>query len=298
MSATSLIQELGFAPDQRVVVVHVDDLGMCAAANAGGLQAQDALATCGSVMVPCPGFEALAEQVRGRPALDLGVHLTLNAEYDSVRWAPLCSDVPSLVSPDGGMWRSVAETVQHASPAEVDRELRAQIDRALAAGLDVTHLDSHMGTVFQPPFVDVYAGLARDYRLPLFAPRITQELLRLPNLPPGVERYAGVVESLAAEGFPLFDHFDNDSLHFEPGRGLEHNRRRLERMPPGLSYLILHCARGDAELAEITPDTWRQRSEEQRIYTDGSMAAVLEELGIATLGMRPLRDLLRERCRP
>ena len=132
----SVLAELGYGPEERVVVVHVDDLGMSLAANAGGLRALEGSATCGSIMVPCPGFADMARIARERPELDLGVHLTLNCEYEGYRWGPVRGDVPSLVAPDGGMWRSVRETVEHAGVEEVDRELRAQIYRALDAGID------------------------------------------------------------------------------------------------------------------------------------------------------------------
>ena len=287
-----VIERLGFEADASVVVVHVDDLGMSDAANRGGLEALDGAATCGSVMVPCPAFEAIAAIARERPDLDLGVHLTLNAEYESWRWPPLRNDVPGLASPDGGMWRTTAEMAEHARPDEVDRELRAQIDRALASGIDVTHLDAHMGTVFQTPFVAVYAGLARDYRLPVFLPRVNREVLERAGLSDAARKYLDLVEGLESEGIPVFDHFNAASLGFEPGTGADHNRARLDTLGPGLSYLIIHAALGGTELESITPD-WRQRDEERRIYSDGTLARALSDAGFRTLGMRRLRDLLR-----
>jgi len=287
--------DLGFGAEDRVVVVHVDDLGMSQAANQGALLAFEGAATCGSVMVPCPGFDELVELAAGRTDLDIGVHLTLNAEYESWRWDPVSDRVPGLVSTGGGMWRSTAETVEHASVEEVEIELRAQIDRALDAGLDVTHLDSHMGTVLNPKFVDVYVLLGREYRLPLFIPRIDESVLSRGALGDNMRRYVELVAAVEADGFPVFDQFNADSLEFEPGKGTEHNRRRIEGFAPGLSYLITHCARGGEQLESITHD-WRQRDEEHRIYSkDGSMQQVIEAAGVRTIGMRPLRDLLRQR---
>lgn len=288
----SVIEQLGFAAGERVAVIHVDDLGMSGAANAGGLEALAGAATCGSIMVPCPGFDEIAATARERPELDLGVHLTLNAEYEGYRWPPVSPDVAGLVSPDGGMWRTTEETVAHATPEEVSRELRAQIDRALGAGIDVTHLDSHMGTVIDPKFVDVYVELARDYRLPLFIPRIGRAVLERVGSSERVQRYVKIVEDVEAAGFPVFDSFCADSLSFAPGTGLAHNRARLERLEPGISYVITHCAAGSEELQGITAD-WRQRDEERSIYSDGTMARELEELGVLTVGMRPLRELVR-----
>jgi hypothetical protein len=291
----SSVEALGFRPTDRIVVVHVDDVGMSESANRGALEALGGAATCGSVMVPCPAFRAIARVCAARPGLDLGVHLTLNAEYAGYRWGPVRPDVPGLVSPDGGMWRTTRETVLHASADEVEAELRAQVNRALDAGIDVTHLDAHMGTVFDPKFIAVYATLARDYRLPVFIPRVRRTDLVASGLPPELSLYAGIIEQAEREGFPVFDHFDADSLSFAPGTGEAHNRARLDRLGAGLSYLITHCAHGDAELERITPESWRQRSEEHRIYSDGTMAQALRERGTHTIGMRPLRELLRGR---
>jgi predicted glycoside hydrolase/deacetylase ChbG (UPF0249 family) len=274
------------------VVVHVDDLGMCADANAGGLRALAGAATSGSVMVPCPGFAALAAQVRGRPELDLGVHLTLNCEYSGYRWGPLRSDVPSLCAPDAGLLHSSEETVARADPDEVRAELAAQIERALDAGIDVTHLDAHMGTALRPQLIGVYLELAERYALPAFLPRVDPAVLSALGLAAAWPVYRDALARAQAAGLLLFDHFQTDSLSFEPGSGLAHNRRRVASLGAGLSYLITHCAHGGEELARISPD-WRQRAEEGVIYSDGSMARCFAEQGVQPLGMRPLFDALR-----
>jgi chitin disaccharide deacetylase len=159
--------------------------------------------------------------------------------------------------------------------------------------VEVRDVDSHMGTVFHLKFVDVYARLAREFRVPVFIPRVDRERLIGLGMPDALERYSAIWEAAEADGFPVFDHFDRDSLHFEPGSGARHNRERLRRLGPGLSYLITHCAAESEELARITASSWRQRSEEGRIYSDGTMRAALRDEGIRTIGMRPLRDLLR-----
>lgn len=289
----SVLERLGYDAGDRVVVVHVDDLGMSHAANAGGLRALGATATCGSIMVPCPGFDEIAAAARERPELDLGVHLTLNCEYEGYRWGPVCPDARSLVARDGGMWLTTRETVEHATPEDVERELRAQLDKALHAGIDVTHVDAHMGTVFNLRFVDVYFRIAREYRLPAFVPRLRARDLPAHGLPERMHDYARRIDDAERDGMPVFDHFDADSLSFPPGTGLAHNGARLDRLGPGLSYLITHCAEGGAELESITRD-WRQRDEEHRIYSDGSMARALESRRMRTMGMRPLRDLIRQ----
>ncbi len=294
----SVLATLGFEPADRVVVVHVDDIGLCAAANAGALLALQGSATCGSIMAPCPGFEDLLRRLDAAPELaselDLGVHLTLNSEQSGASWGPLRADVPSLVSPKGVMWGAKADAVAHAEPEEVEVELRAQIDRVLAAGIDATHLDAHMGTVFDLKFVEVYFRLAREYRLPAFIPRVDRALLASHGLPDEFERYIEIIEEAEALRFPVFDSFDSNSLHFEPGQGLAHNRARLAGLGPGLSYFITHCALGDEELRRVTED-WRLRDEELRIFSGPEGEALLTEGGIDPIGMRPLRTQLRAR---
>jgi len=163
----TLAERLGFDPTDRVAIVHADDIGMCHAANEGAFEAlANGPATCGSIMVPCPWFREAADHARAHPELDLGVHLTLNCEWDHYRWGPLAgrSAVPSLLDDQGFLPRTTLEVAQRARPEEVAIELRAQVERALEAGVDVTHLDSHMGTCFFPQFVEVYGGLAREFK--------------------------------------------------------------------------------------------------------------------------------------
>ena len=281
----SAVQRLGFDADATVAVVHADDIGMSHAANVGAFAAmRDGAVTCGSLMVPCPWFSEAAAWARAEPDLDLGVHLTLNAEYDGYRWGPVAgrSAVPTLVDGAGHFYRTVRETNQHASPAEVETELRAQVEAALEAGVDVTHLDSHMGTLFHPRFFDIYLQLAREYRLPLFLPRASVDAL---------ERADDVAEMEEAR-FVVFDGFCADSLDFAEGGGAAHNARRIADLTSGLNYLICHPAQGGQELSAIA-DTAHQRDFERQFYGGPEGRAALDAAGIETIGMRPLRDLLR-----
>ncbi len=294
----SLAERLGFGPTDRVAVIHVDDIAMCHDANRGAFEAlENGPATCGSIMVPCPWFEAAAARARANPRLDLGVHLTLNAEWEHYRWGPVAgpSAVSSLVDARGGLLRTTLETVQRAKPEEVELELRAQIDRALEAGVDVTHLDSHMGTCFH--FLEIYTRLAIDYRVPVFAvrPRATQ--LEARGLGADDSEIGRALARLDEAGAPILDAFDSDSLDFAPGSGLEHNRRRLSGLGVGVTYLICHAARDGEELSAIT-DSAHARDFERSFYGGEAGRRALEEMGIRTVGMRALRDLTRSAAEP
>jgi hypothetical protein len=203
------------------------------------------------------------------------------------------SAVPSLVDAEGYLPRTTLETVQRAKPEEVEIELRAQIEMALAAGVDVTHLDSHMGTVLFPPFLPIYAKLAVEYRLPVFAFQPDDAVLETRGLKGFGPFIRTLVGELAAAGIPPLDDFDADSLDFPPGEGLAHNRRRLAGLGPGVSYLICHAALGNEELYSVTPGSAHQRDFERSFYGGEAGHAALQEAGVRTIGMRPLRDLVR-----
>lgn len=288
----SVLSQLGFTDGTVVAIVHADDVGMSHAANVGAFEAlANGPATCGSLMVPCPWFAEAATWATDGRDVDLGVHLTLNAEYDAYRWGPVAgrSAVPSLVDDAGHLFRTSRETVKQATVEDVETELRAQIDTALAAGVDVTHLDSHMGTVMHPKFVDVYLGLAREYRLPLFLPRVVNGI----DADDPVARMAAErASAMEADGFAAFDGYCADSLGFRPGTGADHNRRRIEALRPGLNYLICHPAAAGDELDAIA-DTAHQRDFERGYYGGPAGRDALGAAGVVTIGMRPLRDLLR-----
>ena len=294
-AAPSLAERLGFAPTDRVIVLHADDVGMCHAANEGAFEAMERGAvTCGSVMVPCPWFCGAAERARANPgAYDLGVHLTLNAEWPHYRWGPVAGRraVPSLVDDQGYLPRTSLEVAQHAKPAEVEIELRAQIEMALAAGIDVTHLDAHMGTAFFPPFVEIYAKLAREFRIPALAVRPDAAALARAGLAGAEPMIRRVVELLADAGMPVLDWIDADSLGFAPGAGADHTRKRLDGLAPGVTYFITHPARDGEELREIGPDQHARRNE-HLFYGSEQGRAALAAAGVHTVGMRAIRDLL------
>jgi predicted glycoside hydrolase/deacetylase ChbG (UPF0249 family) len=164
-TVTTAAERLGRAPDAKLLILNCDDLGLSHAVNVGVYQAlRDGLATSATLMVPCPWAREAAARYRGE---DVGVHLTLNAEYDLYRWGPI-THAPSLLDGDGGFPRTLADVWDHADLDEVRRELRAQVERAIYWGFDVSHLDSHMGALqLRPEFFDIYLDLAVEFRLPI-----------------------------------------------------------------------------------------------------------------------------------
>jgi predicted glycoside hydrolase/deacetylase ChbG (UPF0249 family) len=280
---------------KRQLVIHVDDVGNSHGSNLAYEELFDLGAvTTGSVMVPCPWFPEIAAMARKRPDFDLGVHLTLSAEFVTFRCRPLTGVSDNgLTDADGFQWRDVA-SARKADPAAVEAELRAQIDAALAAGIDETHLDSHMGTVMMPEFVDIYVRLGEDYRLPIVLPRDTG----LAGTPVGTHgdatrtRYATMIDALVARGTPDFATYI--SSNFGPPIETEpYYRGIFASAPEGLTWGAFHMTTpGDFGL--FSPDA-EMRADEYELFRSGGAREMLDELGIAPVGMRAFRDAMRAR---
>jgi len=275
---TTTAQRLGYGPDDRLLIINCDDLGSCHAANVGVYEAlRQGLATSASLMVPCPWAREAAAQYLGE---DVGVHLTLNAEYDLYRWGPI-TQAPSLLDGDGGFPRTVGDVWDHADLDEVRRECRAQIERAILWGFDVSHLDSHMGTLqLRPEFFDIYLELAVEFELPL----------RLSGA--STERVVGFpFRRLAAEAGVVFpDHF----VLVPNGVG---SRRVIERtlfeLRPGVTEMYVHPAADTPELRALAPD-WAARVDDHHLMThDTGLRTMVERSGVILIGYRELRELQR-----
>lgn len=184
----------------------------------------------------------------------------------------------------------------HVVPEAAEAEMRAQIERALAAGIDVTHLDTHMGAALLPSLVDIYIRLGREYRLSILFPRQFQEyssVLKFTGIP--LEGYDVLLKNLEAEGWPLIDHF-----RMTPGAASCESDRAyrdlVTELPSGLTMLALHPnVPGDIET--IVPTKGHYRTDECRILADPGFRDFVAGQGIRTMGFRPLRQLLRQRIR-
>jgi predicted glycoside hydrolase/deacetylase ChbG (UPF0249 family) len=277
MAMPSLAERLGYRADAKLLILNCDDLGFCHAANVGVYEAlRDGLATSASLMVPCPWAREAAAGYRGD---DIGVHLTVNAEHELYRWGPI-THAPSLLDGDGGFPRTVADVWDHADLDEVRRECRAQVERAILWGFDVSHLDAHMGTMqIKSEFFDVYLDLAVEFGLPfrLSGPE-TENLIGFP------------FRALAADAGVVFP----DALVTIPGVG---SRKILldavQSIGPGVTEAYLHPAVASAELQAMAMD-WEDRVDDHRLLVrDLHLRDAVAERGITLIGYRELRDLMR-----
>ncbi len=274
----TLAEALGHPPDAKLLIVNCDDLGSSRAANVAVYDAiRRGVATTATLMVPCPWSRDAAAMYRGE---DIGVHLTLNSEWETYRWGPITHS-PSLLDGDGGFPRTVQDAWDHADLDEVGKECRAQIERAILWGFDVSHLDSHMGTLqLRADFFDVYLELAVEFDLPLRMPGASAE---------------------RAIGFPFRRLAAEEGVHFPDHFVLcpVGARRRIEKamfdLRPGVTEVLLHPAVDSDELRSSHPD-WASRVEDYDFLTnDPSFRALVDRAGVTLIGYRELRDLQRSK---
>jgi hypothetical protein len=273
----NLVERLGYPGDAKLLIINCDDLGSSHAANVGVYEAiRSGVATSASLMVPCPWAREAAARYRGE---DVGVHLTLNAEHDLYRWGPI-THAPSLLDGDGGFPRTVTDVWDHADMDEVRRECRAQIERAIYWGFDVSHLDSHMATLqLRPEFFDVYLELAVDFSLPI--------------------RLSGA-SSEAHIGFPFRRLATEEGVVYPDHLVVVNSvgsRRALERalldLRPGVTEIYAHPAVDTGELRALSPD-WSARVDDHDLLTnDHSLPALATRAGATLIGYRALHQLMR-----
>ena len=278
MAATpTLAERLGHAPDAKLLIVNCDDLGSSRAANVAVYDAlRNGVGTSASLMVPCPWARDAASSWRGE---DVGVHLTLNAEWETYRWGPI-TQAPSLLDGDGGFPRTIEDTWDHADMEEVRRECRAQVERAILWGFDVSHLDSHMGPLqLRADFFDVYLELAVDFGLPLrMGPAGAESMIGFPYR-----------DLAAAEGVVFPDHF----VYYTGVGGRRVMERTLHELRPGVTEVYLHPAVDTDELRASHPD-WAGRVEDHAwLCNDRSLVSLVQRAGATLIGFRELRELQR-----
>lgn len=295
MNPNPVLKRLGFSDTDRVVIIHTDDIGMCQASLTAFADLWErGTISSGSVMMPCPWALGAAEYCRSHPGVDMGVHITLTSEWDRYRWAPLSTRDPEsgLMDADGFLHRSTPQAQEKANPESVERETRAQLGRALKWGIDVTHIDTHMGTVAHPKFIPAYVQLAVKHRLPVMIPRMEADGLQKLGLEPETAAASAVfIRQLEEQGMPLVDGVASMPLD-QPEGQIPRAKELLGGLPAGVTHFILHPSVDTPELRAITPD-WPSRVANYHAFMSGEIGDFLRETGIQVIGYRAFRDLMR-----
>ena len=295
MKPNPFLKKLGLSDNDRAVIIHTDDIGMCHAS----VQAfKDLWAfgtiTSGATMVPCPWFPAVAQMCKENPDIDMGVHATLNAEWESYRWGPISGgEAGSGLKDEAGYFHQWHQAVyDNASAEQVGVEVNLQIEKALKAGIDVTHVDSHMGTIMNPKYIQSYIQAASSRLLPNFLPRLTAVGMDLMGLDDEERaRYAPVMEMMESVGVPMMDGVLGMPLEHGDDH-IEVAKKLLGELPVGITHFILHPSIDTPELRAIAPD-WQARVANYNAFMSDELKKFLESEEIKLIGYRQIRNAMR-----
>jgi predicted glycoside hydrolase/deacetylase ChbG (UPF0249 family) len=289
------MKKLGFSSRDRVVIVHVDDVGMCLSSIEAFFELYDfGTISSGALMAPCPWFPEVAARCAARPEVDVGIHATLTSEWKGYRWGPLSTRDPRSGLLDmGGYFPRSSEEVQAKGDAEAAaRELATQTAMVYAAGVDPTHIDSHMAAVAHEKFMEAYVAQAEAHKIPPMLPNPDSAVFA--KIVPDAERrarFAAYLRMLGERGMPLMDSIVAMPLD-EPKDQTETVRRLFGSLPEGLTHFILHASTDSPELRAITPD-WESRVWNYRTMHSDEVKRIIEREGVVLIGYRALRDAMR-----
>ena len=281
-AARSFGERLGWKADQVVVILHVDDVGMSRSSNLGATEAvEKGVATSWAVMMPCPWVPDIARYLRDHPNVDSGLHLALTSEWVPYRWGPVAgkSQVPGLVDPEGCLWRSVAGVVAKASPDEIEREIRAQVDRAETLGMPITHLDSHMGTLFaRPDYFERFAKVGIEKQIPVLAVGGHATYTQLEN-PEATGELKVWVPKIWNAGLPILDDLHTGSYGWKPAEKTDRLLALLRELKPGITEILFHASRPTEDFPVITGSS-ESRLADLKALTDPRVRQLIQERGI------------------
>jgi predicted glycoside hydrolase/deacetylase ChbG (UPF0249 family) len=284
----NLAEMLGYPRDSKLLIIHADDMGLSHSVNTACIRAfDDKGITSGSIMVPCPWAPDIESYVKDHPGMDVGIHLTMTAEWDLYKWGGVTSSdqIPSLLDKNGYYYATVEELGKMAKGEEAEKELRAQIDKAIASGVQPTHIDTHMGSVLaNPELVKVYLNLSEAYHLPILFPRAY-----LSWLPPDVAK------ALDSKYF-LLDNLFMLEPQMLSGKWIDAYKKAIEEMKPGLNQMIVHLGIDNDEMQAICKghedygSAWRQHDLDLVISSE--FKDLLKTNNIILIGWRQVRDVM------
>lgn len=266
----------------KYVIIHSDDAGMCHSVNLATIKAmEEGAVSSASIMVPCPWFSEIAAYAKANPDKDFGVHFTLTSEWNHYRWGPVApkDKVPSLMDKDGYLWDNSTLVAENVKVEEVEIELRAQIDRARQFGVNVTHLDTHMGSLLsRADLAKLYVKIGIEYNLPVLMVRIPKAILERDR-----PALAAVAEELIAElerhNFPILDALDTGNYSVPAERKKDYYLKYLRGIKPGLTEILIHCGFDNAELQGATGSSSR-RGADTDVFLDPEVISEIKSLGL------------------
>lgn len=299
-------EKLGYPKGGKVLILHVDDVGMSFDSNEGAINAMTkGVATSCSVMMPCPWVPAFVHYLKQHPDIDAGLHLTLTSEWSEYRWAALSgkSVVPGLTDSEGALWPGVQDVVKHASADEVEKEIKAQLDRARAMGFEPTHLDSHMGTLFaSDAFMERYVKLGIENHIPVMLPgghsTLIQQQMHFADAQ--IEQLRITGKMLWNAGLPVLDDLHFDSYGWQIPDDVKTDDKKLQAfktqkyieavksLKPGVTMMIMHCT-APTEVFKHISDSGPLRKGDMLAMLNPAFKKALQDEGIILTTWRELK---------
>lgn len=283
----SIAERLGYPAGTKLLIIHADDIGVSHSENEATIKAFESNSiTSGSIMVPCPWFPEIAEYAKAHPTLDLGLHLTLTAEWKNYKWGSVTprTQAASLLDDKGFFYDNGMDLAKKGNLEEVERELRAQIDRSIQFGIDPTHFDTHMGTVlFNIEWAKVYMKLGREYKVPVLMTHAAAKAFMNVELKDYLQPGDVVADNIIMA----------DPSNYKSGMK-EFYAGALKSLQPGLTVLLVHLAHDDAEMKAVTVDhpdygaAWRQA--DYNFFTSEECKKIIKDQKIQLVTWREVRD--------
>lgn len=285
MGHNPVLKKLGCCNTDRVVVINADDIALCSATLPAFFNLIDAgLVSSGSVMVPCAGFSEFADLYRHNLSADVGIHLTLTSEAKSYRWGPvsICDPASGLIDGDGYFHRDQSLWKDIDSEAFV-MEMRAQVERARNAGIDLTHIDTHQFSALNPRLINHYVALGFEHQIPVL-------MVRHPHVVKLLSEK--VINEWEEQGLPIFDHFAELPLN-QPEKGRAGQAKKMfDNLLPGLTCILIHPAQDTPELRAMT-DNWPQRVADYETFMSTDIGDYMRESGIKFIKWQALREVMQ-----
>jgi len=294
MTMNPILKKMGFSKQDKVLIVHADDVGITQSSINAFFELLDfGTISSGSTMVPCPWFPEVARRFKENPQIDLGLHLTLNCEYETYRWRPIStiSQESGLIDENGYFKKDKLEVMKTANPQSVAQEIEAQLRVALNLGVKPTHVDSHSGTLWSAKYMDSYFDFYKNHQiLPVvFNPNgnddpLIQGMMKIFNVS------SEKIESFAAKGLPLVDCISGLPVEhtYDLSNRLEMAKHILDNVQPGkLTHFAFHPMKDTPESHGL------QRYSEGRIgdyevFMQKELKTHLQESGIQLIGYKDL----------
>lgn len=292
-AAPSFGELLGWEADDVVIILHIDDVGMSHSSNEGAIQGtENGLASSFAIMMPCPWVPEIAAYLQDHPEADSGLHLTLTSEWKHYRWPPLAGPtVPGLIDPQGCMWSSVAQVVTQATPDEIDREIRAQLARARKMNIPVTHLDSHMGTLFaRPDYFEKYAQLGIEEQIPILVAggHLTHTLIENPG---AASRLKHWIPKIWNAGLPIIDDLHTRTYNWKPHEKEANLIALLKSLKPGITEILFHASDPSDVFPLITGSSPTRKADLEALLSD-NVRSTIKDRGIH---ITTWKELMRRR---